>query len=146
MTRDPATTYTVFVSHATADKWVATTLCEKLEATAGVRTFRDDRDIAGGDDIPRAVINQIRRCDEMLVLFTPRSVERTWVKLEVGMALGHNKRIVSLLYHVDIDPIPTMLKARKAMPLNDADGYFAEVAARADKKLQRKQRRRLKAR
>lgn len=43
--------YSVFVSHATADKWLAKTLCEKIEET-GAATFRDDRDIDGGDDIP----------------------------------------------------------------------------------------------
>ena len=42
--------YLVFVSHATADKWIATVLCEKMEET-GAKTFRDDRDIGGGDDI-----------------------------------------------------------------------------------------------
>jgi hypothetical protein len=43
--------YQVFVSHATADKWLAKAICEKFEAT-GAATFRDDRDIRGGDDIP----------------------------------------------------------------------------------------------
>ena len=42
--------YRVFVSHATYDKWIATVMCEKLEA-AGIETFRDDRDIEGGGDI-----------------------------------------------------------------------------------------------
>jgi hypothetical protein len=31
-----------------------TTICEKIKA-AGATTFRDDRDIGGGDDIPEAV-------------------------------------------------------------------------------------------
>lgn len=42
--------YQVFVSHATSDKWLAKAICEKIEATGAV-TFRDDRDIHGGDDI-----------------------------------------------------------------------------------------------
>ena len=46
--------YQIFVSHATADKWLAITLCEKLEK-AGASTFRDDRDIDGGDDIPERI-------------------------------------------------------------------------------------------
>ena len=40
--------YQVFVSHATADKWLASTLCDKIEAV-GASTFRDDRDINGGE-------------------------------------------------------------------------------------------------
>jgi hypothetical protein len=37
--------YQVFLSHATTDKWLAKTLCEKIEAS-GATTFRDDRDTA----------------------------------------------------------------------------------------------------
>jgi hypothetical protein len=40
----PRPTYRVFISHATADKWIARILCEKLEEI-GAETFRDDRDI-----------------------------------------------------------------------------------------------------
>ena len=50
-TKDDGSEYLVFVSHATADKWIAKTFCEKIEA-AGAVTFRDDRDIAAGGDIP----------------------------------------------------------------------------------------------
>lgn len=57
--------YQVFVSHATADKWLATTLCEKIEA-AGASTFRDDRDIDGGDDIPERIRTEIKRSREFV--------------------------------------------------------------------------------
>src|SRR5438874_1035685 len=97
--------YKVFVSHATADKWIAQVICEKLES-AGVMTFRDDRDIGGGDDIPEVIQREIGKCKEMIVLLTPQSVGRVWVLLEVGMALARHCRINVLLYHVGIDPIP----------------------------------------
>jgi hypothetical protein len=57
------TQYQVFVSHATADKWIAAVLCDKLEAIGAV-TFRDDRDIDGGDDIPDRLREQIQRSQE----------------------------------------------------------------------------------
>lgn len=123
--------YQVFVSHATADKWIARAICEKLEAV-GATTFRDDRDIAGGDDIPEEIRRQIKRSEEMVVLLTPKSNGRPWVLLETGAAWGCRKgfRIVVVLYHVDIDPLPDMLKSKKAIPLNDFDDYLAEVAHR----------------
>jgi hypothetical protein len=52
--------YQVVVSHATADKWLARTVCEKIEGT-GASTFRDDRDINGGDDIPEEIRRQIKQ-------------------------------------------------------------------------------------
>ena len=67
--------YLVFVSHATADKWLAKTLCEKIEA-CGAATFRDDRDIQGGDDIPDEIRKKIIRANELLVLLAPGSVDR----------------------------------------------------------------------
>lgn len=79
--------YQVFVSHATADKWLATTVCEKIDAT-GATSFRDDRDIRGGDDIPEEIRRQIKQSKEILVILTPESIERRWVILEVGAAWG----------------------------------------------------------
>lgn len=120
------------MSHATADKWLACVLCEKIESV-GATTFRDDRDINGGDDIPEAIRREIRRSKEMLVLLTPVSVASEWVKTEVGAAWGRRGgyRITALLCHVDFDLLPTMLKTKKAYSLNDADHYFAEVMERA---------------
>src|SRR5216110_2683619 len=110
----PDKPYQIFLSHATADKWLATTLCEKLEGV-GAATFRDDRDINGGDDIPEEIRRQIKQSREMVVLLTPESVNRQWVTLEVGAAWGWSKRmrIVLIRCHVSIDPIPDMIKNKK---------------------------------
>jgi len=123
--------YQVFVSHATADKWIAKILCEKIEGT-GATTFRDDRDIEGGDDIPEQIRRQIKQSKEMVVLLTPASVERRWVTLEVGAAWGWSKRmrIVIVMYHVSVDPLPDMIKNKKATSLNEIDHYLNELAQR----------------
>jgi len=107
-------------------------LCEKLES-AGVDTFRDDRDIGGGDDIPSAVFSGIKRSRELLVLLSPQSVGRQWILLEVGAALGWSKRmrIVVVRCHVEVDLIPEMLKAKRSFDLNEMDQYLDEVRVRA---------------
>src|SRR5437868_10620610 len=102
--RAARTQYRVFVSHATADKWLATTFCEKIEA-AGASTFRDDRDINGGDDIPEEIRTQIKQSRELVVLLTPESADRPCVLLEVGAAWGWRRRIVPVLCHVTVDAI-----------------------------------------
>lgn len=123
--------YRVFLSHATADKWIATTLCEKIEA-AGADTFRDDRDIKGGDDIPDEIRRELNCSQELVVLLTPDSVGRPWVLLEVGgfWAKRKNARIVAVHCHVNVDTIPDMIKSKKAMSINEFDSYLAEVAGR----------------
>ncbi len=121
----------MFVGHATADKWLARVLCEKIEE-AGAGTFRDDRDIAGGDDIPESIRREIVRSQELLVLMTPESVNRPWVLFEAGAfwARRKNARIAAVLCHVDVDMIPDMIKSKKAIPINDFDTYVKEVRAR----------------
>jgi hypothetical protein len=119
------------VSHATTDKWLAIILCDKIEA-AGASTFRDDRDIDGGDDIPDRIRSEIKRSREIVVLLTPDSVTRQWVILEVGAAWGWSKRIriTPILCHVGVDPIPGMLKSKKAISINECPNLFTEIKKR----------------
>jgi hypothetical protein len=90
--------FQVFVSHASADKWLATAICEKIESVGAIY-FRDDRDIHGGDDIPEAIRTQINSSRELVVLLTPDSIDRPWVLLEVGAAWGRRRhyRIIPVL-------------------------------------------------
>jgi hypothetical protein len=124
--------YQVFVSHATADKWVARMICEKIDAIEGASTFRDDRDIEGGDDIPEKLLEEIDRSSEMLVLLTPISISRPWVTLEIGAAWHAGKWIVPMCYHTEPDRIPPILAKRKAYNLNDFDRYVEELKRRVE--------------
>ena len=126
--------YSVFVSHATADKWLAKTLCEKIEK-AGASTFRDDRDIDGGDDIPGRIRQEIIRSNEMVVLMTPESVNRPWVLIEAGAAWGRRQRfrITPVLCHVQVNTIPDMISSKKAIHINDLDAYFNEIKKRVQR-------------
>ena len=96
--------YQVFVSHATADKWVAKVICEKIEST-GASTFRDDRDIDGGDDIPEKIRQQIIRSREMVVLLTPESVDRLWVLFELGAAWGRRSNFRPAAWRSDMEGV-----------------------------------------
>ena len=123
--------YQVFISHATADKWLATMICERLEH-AGAETFRDDRDINGGDDIPDHLRREIIRSREMVVLVTPESVNRPWVLLEIGGAWLRKMRITPILCHVSIDRIPEIVKSKKAVHLNDLEAYVESIRQRLE--------------
>lgn len=127
--------YRVFVSHATADKWLARMFCEKIEST-GATTFRDDRDIAGGDRIPDEIRRAIIQSDELLVVLTPESVHRPWVLFEVGAAWGRRgrARIVAVLCHVRYDRIPAMIDNRKAISINEFDTYLEELKRRMERR------------
>jgi hypothetical protein len=121
----------VFISHATADKWIAKVICEKLEAV-GATTFLDDRDIHGGDNIPDVIRREIRRSSEVLVLLTPQSIGREWIRIEIGAAWGRGKKrsITPILYHVDVSAVPVIIQLTKAFPLNEFDRYLDELRQR----------------
>lgn len=123
--------YQVFVSHATTDKWIATKVCELIER-AGAKTFRDDRDIHGGDDIPEEIRRQIKQSKEIPVLLTPESINRQWVILEIGAAwvISEKMRITIVRYHIPIDTVPVMLRNRKSITLNEFDRYLTELSTR----------------
>jgi len=128
-TRRRSDAYSVFVSHATADKWIATMICEKIEA-AGASFFRDDYEIHSGDEIPGEIRTAIRRCKEFVVLFTPSSKDRTWVHAEMGAAWLLKRRIVAILCHTEMNSIPGMLQSQKAIALNDIANYLSELGTR----------------
>jgi hypothetical protein len=126
--------YQVFISHATADKWIATMLTNVFEEV-GAAVFRDDRDINGGDDIPDSIRTELKRSQEVVVLLTPQSVNRQWVLLEVGAAWGWRKhvRITPIMCHVELDPLPDMLKSKKAISINDCPIFCSELNERVKK-------------
>jgi TIR domain len=123
--------YRIFISHATADKWIARTICEKVEAIPGVVTFRDDRDISGGDYIPDVIEAEIKRSNEVLLLMTAIAHTRQWVIMEVGMAKAFKKRIVPICYNASVDHVPTIAMMR-AFQLNDFDNYLADLRRRVE--------------
>jgi hypothetical protein len=123
--------YNVFVSHATYDKFLAKTLCEKIESLSPeVVTFRDDRDINGGDRIPQAVASAIRSCDEIVVILTPESASREWIITEIAMAFILDKRIVPILYHVDAAKIPQIIRDFRGFRLDELDEYLEDLLTR----------------
>jgi hypothetical protein len=64
----------VFISHAAEDLRLAMELRQYL-AESGVASFLAARDLEGGDRWEMEIRGAIRRCSEMLVLITPRSID-----------------------------------------------------------------------
>lgn len=126
----PRAKYQVFVSHATADKWVAERICEAIERCKAF-AFIDNRDIETGDEIPEEIRLAIAACNEFVLLLTPMSVSRDWVKLELGAAWALKKRIIIVTHYLEADQLPATFKPRKVVKLNDLADYLKELATRA---------------
>lgn len=125
----------IFISHASADAWVARQLSSHVQA-AGADAFLDCEKIAHGDDFEEKIVAAANEACELLVLFTPLSRDRKYVWLEIGMFLGAKKRIVAVLYGVSktdiaVDPfMPVALKRIDSVDIDDVDSYFSQLAER----------------
>src|SRR5437870_4134664 len=92
--------YLVFVSHSTKDRWIARQIAKLLEGSGkdfSIKTFLDERDIKVGDSIPDSIRTNIQQCNEFLVLLTRNSLDRPWVLIEISAAWGHGKRIIAII-------------------------------------------------
>ena len=110
-----------FISHATADKGIATEICVELESI-GVATWRDDKDIMGGDSIPTEISRGLEKATHFGLLYSNTSKDRPWVKTEFENALMLRERtgkpkIIPLL--IDGLMPPTILGNIKGIPFDN---------------------------
>jgi len=125
--------YLVFVSHSSKDAWIAHQMVRLIEERGkgyGVTTFLDEKDIEGGEIFSDEIFDAVERCDELVVLLSAYSVERSWVLAEIGAALGQRKRVVGIVDKIPFDDIPDLLQQRKAYELNDFEEYLDELESR----------------
>jgi TIR domain len=131
--------YQVFISHSSLDTWVAQQIQLHI-SDCGPTTFLDEGDIYVGDDFENVILVELRKCREVLVLFTPWARERPYVWLEVGAAWGLGKRIVFVLHGMTADDLskgvgnPALLKRTNVITINDLNKYFRQLKARFDAK------------
>jgi hypothetical protein len=127
--------YRVFISHATADTWIARQIDRRIREFDGGQTFLDVNDVEKGDDIEQAVFGALRDSRELIALLTPWSVDRNWVWTEIGAARVLEKRLVVVLYQVTLEQLEagrgaTFLRAKNTVAINALDDYLEELKRR----------------
>ena len=102
----------------------------------GSDTFLDEGDIYVGDDFENIILVEIRKSQELIVLFTPWTLKRPYVWLEVGAAWGLGKRLIFVLHGVTEAELssgagnPALLKRTNVVELNDIDRYLDQLRTR----------------
>lgn len=110
-----------FISHATNDKNMAIEITNELEAI-GIATWRDDKDILGGDSIPSEIEKGLEQATHFGLLYTNASRDRAWVRTEFENALMLRARtgkpkIIPLLLNGLLPP--TILGNIRGVPFDD---------------------------
>ena len=130
-----ATNYQIFISHAGIDTWVAKQIQAHV-ASRGPTTFLDEGDIYVGDDFENVILVEIRKSQEVLVLFTPWALKRPYVWLEIGAAWGLGKRLVFVLHGVTEGDLssgagnPALLKRTNVIEINEIEKYLNQLHRR----------------
>ena len=125
----------VFISHSSMDTWVARQIAKGVEA-AGASTFLDETDVAVSEDFEEKILKALDTAKELLVLLTPWSLTRPYVWAEIGAAWGRRIPIVGVLHGLTPEDlqsnsnVPTLLKRRSLIQLNDIETYLEELAER----------------
>ena len=115
------TTPRAFLCHATEDKEIARPLAEKLQH-AGIDTFYDKWEIGPGDSLRQKVEEGIGGCTHFIVLLTPLSIEKPWVKAEIDAGFVRNLKgkckFIPLRYGLDVDRLPPLLQGKYSPALD----------------------------
>src|SRR5947208_15777986 len=92
----------IFISFASQDHRVATTLCQALE-TRGFKCWISSRDIQPGENFQVAIVRAIRQAKIMLLVFTANSNNSEEMNKELALA-SQSKLIVVPLRIEDVAP------------------------------------------
>jgi len=85
--------HNVFISHSSKDKAIADAICANLE-DAGVRCWIAPRDIAPGDDWPRAIAGAISQSRVMVLIFSTNANSSDQISRELSVAADYNLAII----------------------------------------------------
>lgn len=88
----PEPGYSAFISHASADREMASRICANLEA-AGFRCWIAPRDVRPGQDYPSEIINGIVSSKALVLVLSDNANRSTFVQAEVERACSKGKPI-----------------------------------------------------
>ena len=125
----------IFISHAVANKNIARSLAEALEAARqDVTTFLASRpgDIRADEDWLPGIERALQHADAYVVLLTPESILRPWVNFEAGAAWFFKRQLIFVrIQALSIDDIPLPIGSRQVYALDDKEQLIAVFEALA---------------
>lgn len=125
---EPDPRYVVFLSHSSADRWIASVMAEKI-AALGAEPWLDVKSLPSGYAVVPGILRGIWACHEAVILVTPASADSQWVSFELGAARGLGKLVTPVFYCVD----PGRLKPAADLShrsLNDFETFLGDLKTR----------------
>jgi len=105
--------FDVFISYAAGDSAIANELRDDLEGR-GLKCFMAEKDIAAAEEWQDRVRAALRGSVRVLVLLTPRSINRPWVLMETGAAWALGKPLIPALVQISPNDLLDPIRRRQA--------------------------------
>ena len=103
----------VFLSYASENKELAGQIANTLMKN-GIKTWWDKWEIRSGDSIRQKIDEGIEGCTHFLVLLTPQSIDKEWVKTEMDAAFFNKRegkcRFIAVRHELAVDKLPPTLR------------------------------------
>jgi hypothetical protein len=127
--------YSIFISHYTEEYPIAKAVKKLIdESFSGFPEVFLSIDIPRGADWFQTVRQRLTASDEILTVFTYRSVERPWVNIETGYGIMAGKMVTPLLFggytKSDLPPVYQLREGVDSQLENDVLGLFNSILAR----------------
>jgi hypothetical protein len=96
-------------------------------------------DIHKGDRFEDLIREELPRCNELIALLTPWSIERNWVWTEIAAAWITKKPFVGILYGLTLKEIEVehggaaCLSSTTVATIDEFDTYLAQLRIRIEK-------------
>jgi hypothetical protein len=117
--------------------WIAEQVAKAIQE-AGAATFVHEMDSADDSNFQPRLKDEIKACDELLVLFTRLSSNRAWVWTEIGAAWILGKPISIVFYDRAVSDFVNspqgraILDERRCYQLNDLSLYLEVLGKRLE--------------
>lgn len=112
----------VFVSYASEDRPLAMQIATRL-FEEGMEVFFDGWEIRAGDSIREKLDAGLGRCTHFVVLLTPRSVQKSWVRAEMDAAFVRRVegecRFIPLRHDLAAAALPPLLRGLLSLQIDD---------------------------
>lgn len=122
----------VFLSYAGEDAVLAEKIGRALMAK-GIDTWWAGWSLAAGDSIRQKIDEGLSDCTHFVVLLTPRSIEKPWVKTEIDaafvMKVEERCRFIPLRSGLKIGALTPLLATMRSPTVDDFDGAISQLVS-----------------
>jgi TIR domain-containing protein len=114
--------YDIFISFASPDKKIATEL-KKLIEKKNIKCFLSEKDLKIGKKWEPQIKSALKSSKIVLIILTPKSVDRPWVLLETGAAWILGKNILPVFQGINMSDLPEAISSNEGHPIATPSDY-----------------------